>query len=128
VAPRDEVADDQESSARYDDFRDSIDSAAARPASTKLESRGFTRTPTEPLQTVAKAAVAEVPLAVIAEAKPRAEALAALGASTSNVSAVQMARRRGYEGESCSTCGNFTLVRNCTCLKCDSCGSTSGCS
>jgi ribonucleoside-diphosphate reductase alpha chain len=128
VAPRDEVADDQESSARYDDFRDSIDSAAARPASSKLESRGFTRTPTEPLQTVAKAAVAEVPLAVIAEAKPRAEALAALGASTSNVSAVQMARRRGYEGESCSTCGNFTLVRNGTCLKCDSCGSTSGCS
>ena len=38
------------------------------------------------------------------------------------------ARMKGYEGESCSECGNFTMVRNGTCLKCDSCGSTSGCS
>ena len=38
------------------------------------------------------------------------------------------ARIRGYEGESCSECGNFTLVRNGTCLKCDTCGSTTGCS
>jgi ribonucleoside-diphosphate reductase alpha chain len=34
----------------------------------------------------------------------------------------------GYEGESCRDCGNFTLVRNGTCLKCDTCGGTSGCS
>ncbi|MCW0217339.1 MAG: hypothetical protein OJI67_03355, partial [Prosthecobacter sp.] len=39
-----------------------------------------------------------------------------------------MARMKGYEGESCSECGNFTMVRNGTCLKCDTCGSTSGCS
>jgi len=38
------------------------------------------------------------------------------------------ARMKGYEGESCSECGNFTMVRNGTCLKCDSCGATSGCS
>ncbi|RME63121.1 MAG: vitamin B12-dependent ribonucleotide reductase, partial [Alphaproteobacteria bacterium] len=38
------------------------------------------------------------------------------------------ARIKGYEGDACDTCGNFTLVRNGTCLKCDSCGSTSGCS
>jgi ribonucleoside-diphosphate reductase alpha chain len=38
------------------------------------------------------------------------------------------ARIKGYEGESCRECGQFTLVRNGTCLKCDSCGSTSGCS
>jgi ribonucleoside-diphosphate reductase alpha chain len=38
------------------------------------------------------------------------------------------ARLRGYEGEDCRECGNFTLVRNGTCLKCDTCGSTSGCS
>jgi ribonucleoside-diphosphate reductase alpha chain len=38
------------------------------------------------------------------------------------------ARIRGYEGEDCRECGNFTLVRNGTCLKCDTCGSTSGCS
>jgi ribonucleoside-diphosphate reductase alpha chain len=38
------------------------------------------------------------------------------------------AKLKGYEGESCSECGNFTMVRNGTCLKCDTCGSTSGCS
>ncbi len=35
---------------------------------------------------------------------------------------------KGYEGDACSSCGNFTLVRNGTCLKCDTCGSSSGCS
>jgi ribonucleoside-diphosphate reductase alpha chain len=38
------------------------------------------------------------------------------------------ARIKGYEGEACSDCGNFTLVRNGACMKCDTCGSTSGCS
>ncbi len=41
---------------------------------------------------------------------------------------VREARIKGYEGDSCSECGNFTLVRNGTCLKCDTCGGTSGCS
>ncbi len=35
---------------------------------------------------------------------------------------------QGYEGEACGECGNFTLVRNGTCMKCNTCGSTSGCS
>ncbi|WP_279483969.1 vitamin B12-dependent ribonucleotide reductase [Aureimonas sp. SK2] len=35
---------------------------------------------------------------------------------------------KGYTGDSCSECSNFTMVRNGTCLKCDTCGSTSGCS
>ena len=38
------------------------------------------------------------------------------------------ARAKGYEGEACGECGNFTLVRNGTCLKCETCGSTTGCS
>ncbi|MFN0194347.1 MAG: vitamin B12-dependent ribonucleotide reductase, partial [Aestuariivirga sp.] len=38
------------------------------------------------------------------------------------------ARMKGYVGECCSECGNYTMVRNGTCLKCDTCGSTSGCS
>jgi ribonucleoside-diphosphate reductase alpha chain len=38
------------------------------------------------------------------------------------------ARAKGYEGEACGECGNFTLVRNGTCMKCDTCGSTTGCS
>jgi len=41
---------------------------------------------------------------------------------------VREARAKGYEGDACTDCGNFTLVRNGTCMKCDSCGSTSGCS
>ena len=38
------------------------------------------------------------------------------------------ARSKGYEGEACGDCGNFTLVRNGTCMKCVTCGATSGCS
>ncbi len=38
------------------------------------------------------------------------------------------AKAKGYEGEACTECGNFTLVRNGTCMKCDTCGSTTGCS
>ncbi|MDX1576748.1 MAG: vitamin B12-dependent ribonucleotide reductase, partial [Kiloniellales bacterium] len=41
---------------------------------------------------------------------------------------VREARLKGYEGDSCGECGNFTLVRNGTCLKCATCGATSGCS
>ncbi len=39
-----------------------------------------------------------------------------------------IARQQGYEGDSCHECGNFTLVRNGTCMKCETCGSTTGCS
>jgi ribonucleoside-diphosphate reductase alpha chain len=47
--------------------------------------------------------------------------------------ALEATRRRqaimaGYTGNMCSECGNFTMVRNGTCEKCDTCGSTSGCS
>jgi len=38
------------------------------------------------------------------------------------------ARLKGYVGEACPECGNFTMVRNGTCLKCDTCGGTTGCS
>ncbi|HYD05198.1 MAG TPA: vitamin B12-dependent ribonucleotide reductase, partial [Reyranella sp.] len=41
---------------------------------------------------------------------------------------IREARVKGYEGDSCGECGNFTLVRNGTCMKCNTCGSTSGCS
>ncbi|RYY05435.1 MAG: vitamin B12-dependent ribonucleotide reductase, partial [Alphaproteobacteria bacterium] len=38
------------------------------------------------------------------------------------------AKLKGYVGEACPECANFTLVRNGTCMKCDTCGSTTGCS
>jgi ribonucleoside-diphosphate reductase alpha chain len=39
-----------------------------------------------------------------------------------------IAKMKGYVGDACGECGNFTLLRNGTCLKCDTCGSTTGCS
>ena len=41
---------------------------------------------------------------------------------------VQAAKMMGYEGDACPECSSFTLVRNGTCLKCDTCGGTTGCS
>ncbi len=40
----------------------------------------------------------------------------------------EVARMKGYEGDACPECGQFTMVRNGACLKCVSCGATSGCS
>jgi ribonucleoside-diphosphate reductase alpha chain len=40
----------------------------------------------------------------------------------------EAARKQGYEGDPCPSCGHFTLVRNGTCMKCETCGGTTGCS
>ncbi len=40
----------------------------------------------------------------------------------------RQAKLKGYEGDPCPECGAWTLVRNGTCLKCNTCGSTTGCS
>jgi len=63
-------------------------------------------------------------------AKAVASEAMAQSASSEDVMAnrVKEARLQGYEGESCPECQNFTLVRNGTCLKCNTCGSTTGCS
>ncbi len=47
---------------------------------------------------------------------------------TLTLTEVQSAKIKGYEGDPCPECRQFTMVRNGTCLKCVSCGSTSGCS
>ena len=54
--------------------------------------------------------------------------IAAAEAVNDPLSRSREAKIKGYEGDSCSECGNFTLVRNGTCLKCNTCGATSGCS
>ena len=41
---------------------------------------------------------------------------------------IEEAIMKGYTGDICQECGQVTMVRNGTCLKCMSCGSTSGCS
>ncbi|MBI6629100.1 vitamin B12-dependent ribonucleotide reductase [Pontibaca salina] len=56
-------------------------------------------------------------------------AVAATGsAGATALNARTKARMQGYEGEACSDCGNYTLVRNGTCMKCNTCGGTTGCS
>ncbi len=47
---------------------------------------------------------------------------------TVSLDARAKAKMQGYEGEACGECGNYTLVRNGTCMKCNTCGGTSGCS
>ncbi len=56
------------------------------------------------------------------------QATTALATADSRIEQIRTARMKGYEGDSCGECGNFTLLRNGTCLKCDTCGGTSGCS
>jgi ribonucleoside-diphosphate reductase alpha chain len=41
---------------------------------------------------------------------------------------VKQARQKGYEGDPCPECQSMTLVRSGACMKCDTCGATSGCS
>jgi ribonucleoside-diphosphate reductase alpha chain len=52
----------------------------------------------------------------------------ALSSGTVSITARDKAKMQGYEGDPCGECGNYTLVRNGTCMKCNTCGSTSGCS
>lgn len=49
-------------------------------------------------------------------------------ASNVSINPRAKAKMQGYEGDPCGDCGNYTLVRNGTCMKCNTCGSTSGCS
>jgi ribonucleoside-diphosphate reductase alpha chain len=79
----------------------------------------------------------EPPAAVLRPASPHATARAIApvsGGSGAGVaaakllSASELARLKGYEGDPCGDCGQFTMVRNGTCLKCITCGTTTGCS
>ncbi|MDP4116613.1 MAG: vitamin B12-dependent ribonucleotide reductase, partial [Bacteroidota bacterium] len=49
-------------------------------------------------------------------------------ASSAMTHKVKQAIERGYTGDVCTECQSLTMVRNGTCLKCMTCGSTSGCS
>ena len=88
--------------------------------------------------------LSEIRNSVLEAANPVGDIMTALGNSLTeraNAAAVKSAnardtharraaeaRMKGYEGDACGGCGNFTLVRNGTCMKCNTCGSTSGCS
>ena len=57
-----------------------------------------------------------------------AETTTALATGTVSMDARTKAKMQGYEGDPCGECGNYTLVRNGTCMKCNTCGGTTGCS
>ena len=83
-------------------------------------------------QAVAKLAPATAAATSFAPQEASTTASAPVTAATKQTQSVtdqvKQARMQGYEGESCPECQNFTLVRNGTCLKCNTCGSTTGCS
>jgi len=47
---------------------------------------------------------------------------------TVTITELQEARQKGYEGDPCTDCKQFKMVRNGMCLKCDNCGAEDGCS
>ena len=128
-----------------------------RPAATQYVSKGLTRSRTDKLSVVTGGSPtsaiassggnitaissgggtrAEAAGATALKAEPEAklspaQALEALAWEKPKPTAADRraeAKAKGYEGEMCGECGNFTLVRNGTCMKCDTCGSTTGCS
>ncbi len=70
------------------------------------------------------------PVVALQTLVPEAQAAATTALSVGKVemSARDKAKMQGYEGDPCGECGNYTLVRNGTCMKCNTCGGTSGCS
>ncbi|HUI22135.1 MAG TPA: vitamin B12-dependent ribonucleotide reductase [Methylocella sp.] len=106
-------------------------------AGSKFVSRGFVRSKADKLMLVqggARPGAAQAATALKGDLEREVEAeLGALEWTTPAERAAvaekrSQARMKGYTGEACGECGNFTLVRNGTCLKCDTCGATSGCS
>jgi ribonucleoside-diphosphate reductase alpha chain len=64
----------------------------------------------------------------VSVAQPQVQVLEQSRPEESELAKIAQARIKGYEGDPCPTCGSFTLVRNGTCMKCNTCGSTTGCS
>ena len=124
------------------DLQDSPDHVDARQAM-NLASNGYIRSNLYVLNSQLKATgtdgiTMQMPQAgasVVSNLGAAIEAGLAAGAGTtaspamaSRLTQIREARMKGYEGDACGECGNFTLVRNGTCMKCNTCGSTSGCS
>ncbi len=62
------------------------------------------------------------------QAAPVSVSSAVMESTDGRLGKAREAKMRGFEGDPCGECGNFTLVRNGTCMKCQTCGSTTGCS
>jgi ribonucleoside-diphosphate reductase alpha chain len=81
-----------------------------------------------PSPSVFPSAVPPIVLAAQPAAQTHVRVLEQTKPEQSEVLKIVEARIKGYEGDPCPSCGCFTLIRNGTCMKCDTCGSTTGCS
>ena len=79
-------------------------------------------------QTSGNLAMSETAAVVADLPQQSAETAVIATAIATSLDARTKAKMQGYEGDPCGDCGNYTLVRNGTCMKCNTCGSTSGCS
>jgi ribonucleoside-diphosphate reductase alpha chain len=123
------------------------EAASGAPAASAIVSRGLVRSKADKLMLVRQATAAEgqgkagaspaggyVQGATALKGELAEPAAVAFGAAAPAHGAETVAEKRaearmkGYVGEACPECGNFTMVRNGTCLKCDTCGATTGCS
>lgn len=98
-------------------------------------SKGFNREPISEenvllftKRTVKEQRAEDLDLSLGTNSEALAESEKSLTGSMKANSSSSSARFRGYTGDSCTECGHFTLVRNGTCLKCETCGATTGCS
>ncbi|MBL4684462.1 MAG: vitamin B12-dependent ribonucleotide reductase, partial [Nannocystaceae bacterium] len=97
-----------------------VPTAVAAAGSTKIEYEDRTQ---RAEMAAAAAAAAPAPASAVEE-KRKAAAVEAAALSV----VVSKARLQGYTGDACPSCQSFTMVRNGSCLKCQTCGGTSGCS
>ncbi len=95
---------------------------------TALSSQGATALKSEPVVEQDMEAEEGADLSALGFAAPQKTQRVDTSAGMTKADKRAEARMKGYEGEACPECANFTLVRNGTCLKCDTCGSTTGCS
>ena len=112
-------------------IREFKDSGGGRPALDmvkQLASMGYLRTKLPKGFTGDLAVESVSPSAEGTSAVAERAVEATVSVSAKVLDRVAEAKMKGYEGDACGECGNFTLVRNGACLKCNSCGGTNGCS
>ena len=93
-----------------------------------LTSTGYLRKRLPQELTLFQGGVGEGGVAAVKSTTASVAVMTETKASTAPMDARAKAKMQGYEGDACGECGNYTLVRNGTCMKCNTCGGTSGCS
>jgi len=121
VKPEDLRGDAIHRSGKQPDFEEEEEVHGKAPGATREDhsSRGFDG----PSASAYLSGGEKQPVPVAAAAKPKTQAGGGVVGEK-----IREAKLKGYEGDPCGECGAFTLVRNGVCLKCNTCGSTSGCS